>query len=84
MLRCEGPGAIANRLVSLCWLSGGYQLVLPVADQVRATQLFQSAAQNRPVIRVVVAKKSLMQLALRQPLDRRDAGRRASNPLQRI
>jgi hypothetical protein len=62
----SGPGSAPTlgRLAGAGGLEGGHQVALAVADQVRAAHGLERLAQQRPVLRVVVAQEGLVQAPL--------------------
>ena len=64
MLSPESPTIGPNDPVSFGGLSQWDQVLSAIADQIAPPHLFERFPQQRPVVRVVIAQKSLMQASL--------------------
>ncbi len=67
-----GARALPARKAGSGGLPGRDQVALAVADQVGAAHLLERLAQQRPVLRIVVAQEGLVQPALLEALGRED------------
>src|SRR5690606_29646760 len=83
--RSTPPGARTGSTLPLhCRLPGRNQMLLAVADQIGTPHLGQSLAQQRPVLRVMVAQEGLVQPALALALDRAHSLALVIHPAQRV